>query len=257
MNTPELLHSLTMEGLTLRCAGCESLEVTGPLDRLTAPLQASLAEHKPELLALLGCGNAEALTEREAIESEPRDSAEAASFDPDEFSDDCPGCGRFRYWNLAERRDSCEECDASPKRLIGQGFPHFDVAAYQRRLLDPFEREPFPISLEWPCHKCGAPAYRGAFGRRYCLACGLLGKAKHRLADFGDEAEGEQGEGPACESAKICICCHSRPLFSAFRKKGASKSLCLNCWEADNESEAAPGLHPEAASNPHPFSSKG
>lgn len=54
MDIATLLHRLTTEGLCL-APGCipDTLDVTGPMERLTPQLKAALVEHKPTLLAIV------------------------------------------------------------------------------------------------------------------------------------------------------------------------------------------------------------
>jgi hypothetical protein len=51
---PDLMHQLTLRGLTLRRVGCNEIEVVGPLDQLTPDLKHSLRAHKSVLLEILG-----------------------------------------------------------------------------------------------------------------------------------------------------------------------------------------------------------
>jgi hypothetical protein len=54
MNIPNLLHSLTNQGLTLSLGEApDSIAVVGPVASLTLEQQRALAEHKPTLLAML------------------------------------------------------------------------------------------------------------------------------------------------------------------------------------------------------------
>jgi hypothetical protein len=67
MDLANLMQTLAIEGFTLGRGGCNAIELTGPLPRLTPELRLALAKHKPTLLAMLG---PEADAEREAIQQE-------------------------------------------------------------------------------------------------------------------------------------------------------------------------------------------
>lgn len=53
MTLPELLQSLANAGFSCRLASCDSIEISGPTDRLTEGQRLALRLYKPQLLALL------------------------------------------------------------------------------------------------------------------------------------------------------------------------------------------------------------
>ncbi|MHB8860991.1 MAG: hypothetical protein ACYC6N_01215 [Pirellulaceae bacterium] len=77
MDLANLVQTLAVEGFTLGRVGCNAIEVTGPMPRLTPALRQALAEHKPTLLAML---SPEVDSEREAIQQEAEAPADAVAF---------------------------------------------------------------------------------------------------------------------------------------------------------------------------------
>ncbi len=88
MDIPELLHNLTLQGFSLGVVGCDSIEVQGPVAKLSPSLKQALQEHKPSLLQILQprketTGDDYAEAERWAIQHEHE--LPPQEFNPDEF----------------------------------------------------------------------------------------------------------------------------------------------------------------------------
>ena len=75
MNLIVLINTLASQGFSLTPAGCNAIELAGPVATLTPELRQALADHKPSLLAML-----EASRERHAIQREGEAPPEATAF---------------------------------------------------------------------------------------------------------------------------------------------------------------------------------
>jgi hypothetical protein len=88
MEMVDLMHSLTMGGFSLVLAGCDAIEVRGPIENLTPQIKAALKEHKPTLLSVLGCEDTYAREERRAIQQErvfPPQNFDPADYAPPDY----------------------------------------------------------------------------------------------------------------------------------------------------------------------------
>jgi hypothetical protein len=77
MDLGTLMATLASDGFSLSTPGCNTIELRGPMQRLTPAIRQALAEHKPTLLALLGPAVDE---EREAIQREGEAGEAATAF---------------------------------------------------------------------------------------------------------------------------------------------------------------------------------
>src|SRR5438105_3680208 len=68
MSTPELLDNLRRRGVRLEVHG-DRLKVDAPTGTLTAEIKAALAEHKPEILAVLSARCGESIPNADVVDS--------------------------------------------------------------------------------------------------------------------------------------------------------------------------------------------
>jgi hypothetical protein len=203
MDIVNLLHSLTVAGLTLRAGAGGSLEVVGDVSRVNQAQREALKTHKPALLVMLGPPpTCYVIEEREAIrwESDPTKQGEVSKA-------------------LAEALEFFEgiidEREPEPKDPRPQEPPrHFDElkAAHNAKGIDLLTLEPMPS--ETPCHRCGsrqsylAIIHGGESLRRDCASCGRFrefaawkekAKAEQILTDLTEQARYNAKAG--CSSA--------------------------------------------------------